>query len=257
LTNKPFLPIPNEDDDSPFQYIDTASSRAEIVNISHKLEKAVISIIGLGGTGSYILDLVAKTPIKEIRLFDSDVFSQHNAFRSPGAISIEKLRELPLKVFYYLEEYSKIHRGIKQYSHNINESNIAELDGSNFVFISIDNGSSKEIIVRYLESKNIPFIDVGMGIHIENDSLFGIIRTTTSTPEKHDHIWNKKRIPFNVDNHIDEYKTNIQVADLNALNACLAVIKWKKLLGFYSDLEMEYFSTYTIDGNMVINEDQK
>jgi hypothetical protein len=53
-----------------------------------------------------------------------------------------------------------------------------------------------------------------------------------------------------------DYSQNIQIADLNSLNAALAVIKWKKLLGFYRDLEHEHFSTYTIDGNLVTNEDQ-
>ena len=36
----------------------------------------------------------------------------------------------------------------------------------------------------------------------------------------------------------------------------LAVIKWKKLSGFYCDLEREHHSTYTLDGNMLLNEDQ-
>ena len=31
----------------------------------------------------------------------------------------------------------------------------------------------------------------------------------------------------------DDYNRNIQIADLNALNAAFAVIKWKKLFGFY------------------------
>ena len=52
-----------------------------------------------------------------------------------------------------------------------------------------------------------------------------------------------------------EYGTNIQIADLNALNAALAVIRWKKHLGFYSDLEHEHHSTYQIDGNEITNED--
>ena len=51
-----------------------------------------IIILGLGGTGSYILDLVAKTPVKEIHLYDGDTFYQHNAFRSPGAPSSDELR---------------------------------------------------------------------------------------------------------------------------------------------------------------------
>ena len=49
---------------------------------------------------------------------------------------------------------------------------------------------------------------------------------------------------------------NIQVADLNALNACLAVIRWKKLFGFYRDLEREHHTLYTVDGNHLLNEDQ-
>lgn len=64
-----------------FQYIDTNSSRANIEMINMKLERQKIAIIGLGGTGAYILDMVAKTPVKEIHLFDGDSFDQHNAFR--------------------------------------------------------------------------------------------------------------------------------------------------------------------------------
>lgn len=33
----------------------------------------------------------------------------------------------------------------------------------------------------------------------------------------------------------DEYDRNIQTADLNALNALLAVIAWKKHLGYYAE----------------------
>ena len=40
---------------------------------------------------------------------------------------------------------------------------------------------------------------------------------------------------------------------LNALNAALAVIRWKKHRGFYLDLGREDRSTYTIDGNHMGN----
>ena len=63
MTARTFPPIPVEkEDDSPFCYLDTASSRAEITKIMAKLEKQKIAIVGLGGTGSYVFDLVAKTP---------------------------------------------------------------------------------------------------------------------------------------------------------------------------------------------------
>ena len=48
---------------------------------------------------------------------------------------------------------------------------------------------------------------------------------------------------------------SIQIADLNALNAALAVVKWKKVCGFYHDAVQEHFSTYTINVNMLTNDD--
>ena len=53
-----------------------------------------------------------------------------------------------------------------------------------------------------------------------------------------------------------EYERNVQIVELNALNAALAVIRWKKFRGFYLDLEGEMQSTYTLDGNHLINSGQ-
>jgi hypothetical protein len=94
-----------------------------------------------------------------------------------------------------------------------------------------------------------------MGVYLTDDSLGGVLRVTTVTPAKHDHI--QDRIPFSDGDGNNEYSKNIQIADLNALNAALAVIKWKKLCGFYSDLDREHHCTYTIDGNTLINEDRQ
>ena len=95
VTARTFAVVEARDEDSVFRYVDTASSRAGIGAITHKLEIGAVAIVGLGGTGSYILDLVAKTPVQDIHLFDGDKLGQHNAFRSPGAPSIETLRAAP------------------------------------------------------------------------------------------------------------------------------------------------------------------
>lgn len=100
------------ENESVFKYVDTASSRAEITVASKRLELGKVAIVGLGGTGSYVLDLIAKTPVKEIHIFDGDQFSQHNAFRSPGAPSVEELRKRPSKVAYFKEKYSAMRRGV-------------------------------------------------------------------------------------------------------------------------------------------------
>ena len=67
-----------------------------------------MAIVGLGGTGSYILDFLAKTPVQHIHLFDGDRFLQHNAFRSPGAPSLEELQEELSKVGWFQRIYSRM-----------------------------------------------------------------------------------------------------------------------------------------------------
>jgi hypothetical protein len=134
-------------------------------------------------------------------------------------------------------------------------SSLHELDGLDFVFLCME-GKGKKQIVEKLEELKIPFVDVGMGITVAQNSLRGQIRTTMSTPARRDHVHEKQRIPFATADNVNEYDKNIQVAELNALNAALAVIKWKKLFGFYADDGNELFSIFVISGNEIINEDQ-
>ena len=238
-----------------FLYPDTASSRAGITNIARKLELRRIVIAGLGGTGSYVLDLVAKTPVQEIHLYDGDRFGQHNAFRAPGAAAIGDLKGRSFKVDYFADIYARMRRGVIPHRYHLTADTVAELDGADFVFICMDAGSAKQALIARLEQGGVPFIDVGMGLEITDDDLLvGLVRTTTSTAEKRDHVRNNHRISFEGDGN-DVYN-NIQVADLNALNAALAVIKWKKLFGFYADHAREHFSVFAINCNSLINEDK-
>lgn len=253
-TPRTFPVIEAEDAESVFHYVDTATSRAEIGAITDKLTHIRVALVGLGGTGAYILDLVAKTPVGEIHLFDGDSLLQHNAFRAPGAASIDELREVPNKAKYWAHLYSRMHRHVIPHDYFIDESNVEELAEMGFVFVSIEGGPDKELIVKALVKAGVPFIDVGIGLFEVDGSLAGAVRTTTGTEGRHEHIWS--RISVSEAAGDNDYDQNIQIADLNALNAALAVIKWKKLRGFYNDLENEHHSTYDIDGNHILNEEQ-
>jgi hypothetical protein len=255
VTAKTFPVIaPDDESDQPFNYTDTASSRAEIVEVTSKLARKKISIVGLGGTGSYVLDLVAKTPVKEIHLYDGDTFYQHNAFRSPAAPSGDELRATQPKTTYFKNLYGKMHRGIVDHPVYLDAGNVEELRGMDFVFVCLDKNSPKKLIVEKLEEFNIPFTDVGMGIQLDNNTLGGIVRVTTSTPQKRDHF--RSRVSFEDTPGDGDYTRNIQIADLNALNAAFAVIKWKKLFGFYRDLKSEHHSQFSLDTNLLLNEDR-
>jgi len=255
LTAKTFpVIVPDDDSDEPFNYTDTASSRAEIVEVTNKLASKKIAVLGLGGTGSYVLDLVAKTPVKEIHLYDGDTFYQHNAFRSPSASSIDELGIRQPKTTYFKNLYGRMHRGIVDHSVYLDAGNVEELRGMDFVFVCLDKNSPKKLIVEKLEEFHIPFTDVGMGIQLDNCALGGIVRVTTSTPQKRDHF--RSRVSFDDTPGDEDYNRNIQIADLNALNAALAVIKWKKFFGFYRDLKSEHHSQFSIDTSLLLNEDR-
>jgi hypothetical protein len=251
-----FPPFLSAEEDSVFCYVDTASSRAGISALAARLAIPRMAIIGLGGTGSYVLDLVAKTPIGEIHLFDADIFSNHNAFRAPGAASFEELMSKPTKVKYFQEKYSKMRRHIYAHPEKLTEGNVHDLESMSFIFLCLDHGPTKRLLVQKLEEYGIPFIDVGMGLNLTSEGkLFGSLQVTTSTPEMRSHITESNRISFGEPEGEALYATNIQVAELNSINAAMAVIKWKKLMGFYADEENEHFSVFSVHGNHVVNAD--
>lgn len=253
MTPKTFPAIaPDADEPSVFNYLDTASSRAGINVVTEKLARSRIAIVGLGGSGSYVLDLVAKTPVAEIHLFDGDAYLQHNAFRSPGAPSIDELQARPKKVAHFRDLYAKMHRGIVAHAVSVGAENVSDLQGMDFVFLCLDGGSPKRAIIEGLERFGLPFIDLGVGITLTDAALGGIVRVTASTPARRDHV--RSRVSFADTDGQNDYDQNIQIADLNALSAVLAVIKWKKLCGFYRDLGRELNSAYSIDVNELAND---
>ena len=188
------------DDDSTFVYLDTNSSRSHIDSITDKVKHQKVGIIGLGGTGSYILDKLA-----------------HDCY--------------------------------------VDGSNLSLLDAFDFVFISIDRNEPKKFIFERLISLEIPFIDVGMGVDRVDSALTGMLRVSLCTSKNAKSFMDSKRISFADEEDEGAYNDNIQIAELNSLNACLAIIKWKKLFGIYHDNEEEYNATYSINVNSICNED--
>jgi hypothetical protein len=244
----------NADADSPFEFEDTATSRSGTVAASERLKGLKIGIVGVGGTGSYILDFVAKTPVAEIHLFDDDLFHQHNAFRSPGATTREQLASHATKAEHFATQYSAMHHGIRAQVQRLDAATVSELGPMDFVFLTIDDPAAKRPIMDFLESAGIPFIDCGMGLELTDAAeVTGLVRTTTSTPSHRTHT--ATRVAIAEPAVPDEYRTNIQIADLNALNAALAVIKWKKLYHYYADLDGEHNAIYIVNGNRLLNED--
>lgn len=239
---------------SPFVYADTASPRAGIDAVSARLAGGAIAILGCGGNGSYILDLVAKTPVERIVLVDGDTMEQHNAFRSPGAASHAEVNAGLFKVDYFARIYERMHGGIEAHALHLGPDTFDLLDDIDFAFLCVDSVEARAEIVPALQAREIPFIDTGIGLTLVDDKLIGMVRVTTSTPSVRGDTVARGRIPIETTG-ADIYRSNIQISDMNALAAALAVMRWKRLRGFYLDLEGEYHATFAVDGNHMLNED--
>ena len=215
---------------SVFKFHDTLTTRAEISDLAAKFKDDVIAIIGLGGTGAYVLDFLARTPVREIRAFDLDPYHVHNAFRSPGRLEESELGKS--KAVVYGGRYENFRTGLSVTPAFIDASCHEEMDGVTFAFVCVDKGSSRVGIFDLLISKGIPFIDVGMGLNRKRGPISGLIRTTYYSAEHGQEVREKDLAPL-TDDPDDIYRTNIQISELNALNACLAVVRFKQLRGFY------------------------
>lgn len=228
---------------SPFLYADSATPRAGIADLNARLSGQRIAIVGAGGTGSFLLDLLIKSPVREIHIFDGDVLLTHNAFRAPGAVGLGALRTRPSKATYWAEQAANMRSGVHGHDRYMSAEDAPELATFGCVFLAVDDGPARGELVQALETAGAFFIDVGMGVDRAGprDELLAAVRVSVSSPASRAHI------PTGT--AIDEYGSNIQITELNALNAALAVIAWKRHNGFYLDATLGTTSIYTTDDN--------
>lgn len=249
-----FRVVDNGPSDSPFKIRDTLTSRAEIGDLSAKFKDDIVAVIGVGGTGSYLLDFLVKTPLKEIRAFDSDRYFVHNAFRSPGKLDIDEIGKFKAEI--YQSRYDNFRHRLTVTPKHIDASCGGDLDGVTFAFICVDKGSSRAGIFDLLIAKGIPFIDVGMGLDRERGPIDGMLRVNYYPPERAAELRDERLAPL-FDDPDDIYRNNIQIGELNALNACMAVIRFKQLRGFYFDEKQFYHLLFELNDVCIRGEELK
>jgi hypothetical protein len=237
----------------PFLYADTATARAGLGVVTAKIAGCSVAVVGVGGTGSWVVDLLARCPIDEIHLFDDDRYLQHNAFRSPGPTSEEELGGGALKVEVYARRWARMRGGAIAHPERLGARHASLLSRMDVVFVCVDTGESRREVADLLDDVGCDFIDVGMGLLLDGElaQVFGQLRTTLSTPATREQA--RQHLPLIGGGGDDVYTQNVQIAELNALNAVLAVTRWKRARSFYTDFEHEVSSTYVVDGNTITN----
>lgn len=238
-------------DDLPLVYTDTNTARVGLTNLNNLSRGHTIAIVGVGGTGSYILDHVAKTWVDRIILIDGDVFEHHNAFRAPGAAAERVVLSKPNKAEYFVQEYQRMHRGVTAHPVALTTDNLHLLEGATFVFLAAADAETRPEIMRWLQDRGVPFIDVGMSFREGEGGVTGMAKVSAYMPGDDIAVPTAPALPPGE----DDYSSNVQIAELNSLNATLAVIRWKRHLGFYATHEVSNQTIYKLYLNELRNGD--
>ena len=245
----------------PFKIPNTFEVRAAIGPVQERIRDHGIAIIGLGGTGAYILDIIAKTPLKEIHLLDSDDINWHNFMRAPGAPTDEEIESchkgcLP-KVDYYNSKYASLREGI--YPDAIHVDNLSmfkrklESRSIDFAFVCIDQITDSEtprqdIVYQALTDEAIPFIDSGVSLTLDGSSIRGAI--TTSYYDGGSIAW-KDAIPNARIEGAGPCYRNVQLPEVNALAASLAVMEWRRRTRQYVSESASFLHKFRLETPLI------
>lgn len=227
----------------PFKIPPTFEARAGVRPVQDRVRYQRIAIMGLGGTGAHLLDLMVKTPVPEIHLLDADEFEWHNFMRAPGAPSgaeIEAQRADPLsKVDYYHAKYAPLREGVVAHKLRVDgvETLTRFLDHHpvDFAFVCIDqrkdcDSPRQDAVYEALSQKNVPFIDSGTSLTLNGGRIGGSV--TTGSYAAGCRSWQVGVPNARVRGDVPGYR-NVQLPEVNALAASLAVMEWRRRTGQY------------------------
>ena len=254
------LTMPN-----PFKIPNTFEARAALGPVQDRIRNQRIAIIGLGGTGAYVLDLIAKTPVPKIHLLDADHVEWHTFMRAPGAPTadeIEALRRNPRnplsKVAYYHSKYASLREGIHVHAVRVdNSSTLTEFLSDHpvdFAFVCIDqrkdsDSPRQDVVYAALSEAEIPFIDSGVSITLDDDSVRGAV--TTSAYEAGSVAW-KDAIPnARAEGNVPGYR-NVQLPEVNALAAALAVMEWRRRTEQYVSESASFLHKFRLETPRIV-----
>ena len=254
---------------NPFRIPYTFEDRAGIAPVQDRIRGQSIVIIGLGGTGAYVLDLIAKTPVSRIHLLDPDHVEWHNFMRAPGAPTGEEIASLReklglnhtdflCKVSYFHSKYDSLREGIRRHAVRLDSSSMFTEFLSehpiDYAFVCIDqvaesDSPRQDEVYSALSEAKVPFIDSGISISVENDAIRGAVTTSAYTAGSLE--W-QTAIPNARVNDGRLGYNNVQLPEVNALAASLAVMEWRRRTEQYVSESSSFLHKFRLETPRIV-----
>ena len=246
----------------PFHIPNTFEARAAIGPVQDRIRGQRIAIIGLGGTGAYLLDLIAKTPVSEIHLLDSDCVDWHTLMRAPGAPTADEIELVRagslLKVDYYHSKYAAFRDGICPHPVRVDSpSMFADFLSDHpidYAFVCIDqltdgDSARQDAVYFAVTEAGVPFIDSGVSITLEDCAVRGAV--TTSAYNAGSLEWQDAIPNSRVEGDVPGYR-NVQLPEVNALAASLAVMEWRRRTGQYVSKSASFLHKFRLETPSIV-----
>lgn len=233
--------------DRVFQFEILGENTPDIREWQDKARGQKIGIVGLGGVGLWLLDIMSKTDVSEIRIWDGDHIEGRNLVRAPGWAGQDGIGQNKAEYFGHL--YSQFRTGISVYPEYLDPGDPSNtLDSLDFVFIAIDRADTRGALCERLEQSGVSFVDVGMGIERQHGEVRGSLQVFFSGKDAG--RW-RIGIPTIVGIGEQEYHV-LQLADLAALNASIAVGMWRRHVRQYARDSKDWLVRYSVESNTLL-----
>ena len=146
-------------------------SRQEFLGLNAQvvLQAACIGIVGYGGGGSHLGQQFAHIGIGRIRVFDPDIIEDSNLPRFVGALleDVAK-RRLKSQIAERVVRNANPAVTIETYASKWEEAAVA-LAECDIVIGAVDDYATRDGLERFCRRNLIPYIDIGMDVHILDD----------------------------------------------------------------------------------------
>ena len=154
---------------------------------------------------------------------------------------------------YYLSKYASLRDGIEVHPVEVNNSTMfiefLSKHPIDYAFVCIDQRKDsglprQDVVYSALSNAMIPFIDSGVSITLVDGAVGGAV--TTSAYSAGSLAW-KDAIPnAKVEGDMPGYR-NIQLPEVNALAASLAVMEWRRRTKQYISESASFFHKFLLE----------
>ena len=123
-----------------------------------RLAACRVTVVGLGGVGGYVVEVLARSGVGALTLIDGDKVEESNLNRQIAALS-KDIGRYKAEVLAERVEQINAHCKVNAVCEMLTESNCAALvDGSSYVADAIDSLAAKAALAVYCTGKGLPIV---------------------------------------------------------------------------------------------------